>query len=532
MRLGAYRDTIPGVGRMTRSRSSWAGLSPNLRLALVGAGIAVVAATLALRILSFGYPMHPDARVYAYIAERLLEGQLLYRDIWEDKAPSFYYAYALVFAIGGASAEALIVTRHLLEGIGLGLLYALLRMLYGGAAAIVGALLAGLFSSTVALQRATLMAEHPMVVFVLLGLLLLVAAGRSESRWWLWLTAGCAGGMAVTFKQSAALILAGPLLAVLFTAWRNDPRQHWKPTIWRGLLFGAGLLLPTGVWVTYYWRQGALGELQAVVGVSGAFAEIMSANLPRNVIGITQFMVEQALLWLLAVVWLAWLVWLDRDDGDLLVAGWLLASVASVAAAGAAFPHYCIAIVPPLAAAAAALAVRAGSHAFGGRRPYVRPLLAAGLAVLLGLFVYKQGRIYGLVIEAQHAEATQARMCETVDRLLEPGETMYEWTGQVTCWRVRRPTRFVYFWAFRFIGPDRLDRAFGRSWLDEVMRDLERERPGVILVGNRSDPFLVADDIRPFPALADLIRRDYRLVDRVVFEHSRHHVDIYRRVSS
>jgi 4-amino-4-deoxy-L-arabinose transferase-like glycosyltransferase len=514
--------------------SSWTEVGARHRFGLMAAGGVVVAAIVVLRILSFGYAMHPDARVYAYIAERLLDGQLLYRDVWEDKAPSFYYLYALVFAVGGASVQALIVARHLLEIVGFALLYELLRRLYGGVIAIVGVSLAALFSSAVSLQRATLMAEHPMLVFVLLALLPLTLAGRRGSRLWPWLAAGCAGGVAVTFKQSAAVILAGPMVVALFAAWRQDRRHRWRLTVWRVCVFGVGMLVPTGLWVAYFWHQGALGQLQAVLAVSGAFVEAMSGQLMGNVVESARFMVEEALLWILAAAWLWTLVRTGAEDRDLFVAAWLLASAASVVAAGAAFPHYYIAVVPALAAAASVLLVRLWSARLrvGTWNALVPSLLGMGLAAFLGLFAVKQVRIYGLVTQAQREEATQARMCETVDRLLERGDTMYEWTGQVTCWRARRPTRFVYFWAFRFIGSERLDKAFGGSWLEEVMRDVERERPRVILVGNQRDRYLGDTGVRPFPALVELLRREYRLAERFTFEPDGHHVDLYLRVKS
>ena len=502
------------------------------RLALAVIVGAVVIAILILRVLSFGYPMHTDARVYAYVAERLLDGQLLYRDVWEDKAPSFYYFYALVFAVGGARTETLIVTRHLLEAIGLGLLYLLLRRLYGGGVALVGLGLAGLFSSTVALQRATLMAEHPMLVFVLLSLLLLAGAGRPASAWWLWLAAGGAGGMALTFKQSAGVILVGPVAAVLFAAWRRERRYRWARAIGRGLLFSIGVLVPTGMWLVYFWQQGALSDLHAVLGVSQGFAETMSGKLLENMVESAQFMAEEALLWLLAAAWIGSLLWAPREDRDLFVAGWLLTTVASVVAAGSAFSHYLIAVVPALAAAAAVLTFRMGSglRAIRSRVPLALPLLGLGAAALLVLFVVKQVRVYDLMTRMRRTEAIQDRVCETAGRLLAPGDTMYEWASLLRCWRVPHPTRFVYYWTFRFVAPDRLSEAFGGPWSEEVMRDLERKRPRVILIWNERDRHV--DDIRPFPALAELVRREYRLVERFTLERDGNSADLYVRAGS
>ena len=121
-------------------------------------------------------------------------------------------------------------------------------------------------------------------------------------------------------------------------------------------------------------------------------------------------------------------------------------------------------------------------------------------------------------------------MCETAGRLLAPGDTMYEWASLLRCWRVPHPTRFVYYWTFRFVAPDRLAEAFGGPWSEEVMRDLERRRPRVILIWNERDRHV--DDIRPFPALAELVRREYRLVERFALERDGHSADLYVRAGS
>jgi 4-amino-4-deoxy-L-arabinose transferase-like glycosyltransferase len=506
-------------------------LGPRRRLAIAAATFLAVAAILVLRVLSFSYPMHTDARTYAYIAERLLEGQVLYRDVWEYKPPGFYYLYALVFAIGGHTGEALIVARHLLEAAGLGLLALLLRRLYGWPIAILGTVLTGLFSSSVALQRSTLMAEHPMLVAVLLALLALASAVGPRREWWTWLAAGLAGGLAATFKQLALVILAGPVVTALFTSWRHDPGRSVVRVVERALLFGLGMILPTAAWVAYFWREHALGSLQDVARVSAAFASATGDVLLPNALRAATFMAEEVLLWLLATAWLGWLVWADRDDSDLLVGAWLLASVASLLVVGVTFPHYFIPVVPALAAAAAIIGVRLMREvaALSTRAPSAFMVLGLVFGGLLALFMVKQVRVYGLVVTAQQAEVTRMRLCTAVGRLLGPTETVYEWTGGVECWRFRNPTRFAYYWAFRFIGPDRLNRALGRSWLGEVTRDLEAAPPRVVLISNERQLYL--DDIRPFPALVELLRREYRLAERFTFEHDGHEVDVYVRVT-
>lgn len=51
---------------------------------------------LVLRLPSLVQPMGPDQGLYAYVGERILHGELAYRDAWDQKPPGIHYVYALL----------------------------------------------------------------------------------------------------------------------------------------------------------------------------------------------------------------------------------------------------------------------------------------------------------------------------------------------------------------------------------------------------------------------------------------------------
>src|SRR5438874_13153082 len=61
--------------------------------------LALTAALLIVRLPSLVQPMGPDQGLYAYIGERILHGQLAYRDAWDQKPPGIHYVYAALRAI-------------------------------------------------------------------------------------------------------------------------------------------------------------------------------------------------------------------------------------------------------------------------------------------------------------------------------------------------------------------------------------------------------------------------------------------------
>ena len=76
----------------------------NKRLFLALACVLVIA-----RVPSLAQPLGADQGLYAYIGERILAGDIPYRDAWDQKPPAIHYTYAALRAVWpwqGAAAAA------------------------------------------------------------------------------------------------------------------------------------------------------------------------------------------------------------------------------------------------------------------------------------------------------------------------------------------------------------------------------------------------------------------------------------------
>lgn len=61
--------------------------------------LPLMAALLIVRLPSLVQPMGPDQGLYAYVGERILHGELAYRDAWDQKPPGIHYVYAALRAL-------------------------------------------------------------------------------------------------------------------------------------------------------------------------------------------------------------------------------------------------------------------------------------------------------------------------------------------------------------------------------------------------------------------------------------------------
>jgi len=66
--------------------------------------LALACVLLAVRLPSLVQPMGADQGLYAYVGERILSGELPYRDAWDQKPPAIHVAYAAMRALLPGSA--------------------------------------------------------------------------------------------------------------------------------------------------------------------------------------------------------------------------------------------------------------------------------------------------------------------------------------------------------------------------------------------------------------------------------------------
>ena len=185
-------------------------MSTRLALALIGA-------LLIVRLPSLVQPMGPDQGLYAYVGERILHGDLAYRDAWDQKPPGIHYIYAGLRSIwphDGAIAAADLVAAALIAWI----LWALGTRLGGGPAGAIAAILFLLLSDPSFARYGGVRVRAQCETFIALfvaGAMLLAAGSSKGGRGTLRLLGvGTLIGGAFALKYNAAVYGAVVLVAI------------------------------------------------------------------------------------------------------------------------------------------------------------------------------------------------------------------------------------------------------------------------------------------------------------------------------
>src|SRR3954471_1794013 len=228
--------------------------------------LALIAALLIVRLPSLVQPMGPDQGLYAYVGERILHGDLAYRDAWDQKPPGIHYLYAALRAIShsdvtvpAADLAAAALIALLLWRIGAGL---------GGPVA--GGLSAALFlllSDPSFARYGGVRVRAQCETFIGLA----VTAALAVSGWSRRYDAGAKVSARTGGPGAAALILAGLLIGVAFALKYNAGLYGlvvlMALAVTTGLtladaalVVSGSLMVPAALFVVF-WHGGALNDL-------------------------------------------------------------------------------------------------------------------------------------------------------------------------------------------------------------------------------------------------------------------------------
>jgi 4-amino-4-deoxy-L-arabinose transferase-like glycosyltransferase len=489
-------------------------------------------------------PLDCDEAAYAYIGYRIVKGDVMYRDLTENKPPLGYWLYALTVGLGGYQELAirLMPIPFVLATIALVWRIAL-RLAEPGSACVAAAIFVFLSTDPYLFGNGANL-EHFINCFAVASLALLLRGWDRASRW-SFVGSGVCLGAATLVKQVAIAPVIIFVAALAWRAWTHEDR--WQRKIRRCLFdvasFGIGLFLVLAAAATILIAQGA-GRSAAVdifqYGRALATDTLPEPNAPRAILrpitgnadptgrlpwpfGTTDYLVWWGTgswpLWLVSIPALAYLLLNARQTLERrLVAAWTLSAWAQVVLPGLYWPHY---YLLPIAGTAIAVAVCLADgmvllvHAIapaqtdpcGGEhsrqpmfvRSRTRPwsLLGAGvstlaLALAIGATILLQIRDYLLVspqeLTIRYKGGRQWVVLRQMGR--EIGRRVAIWESpRIYVWGWQSP---LHFYA-------RLDSPTRHFFVDNLLRDqADRGHP---LIAPRTDEIMAALRQNPPPLI-------------------------------
>ena len=494
------------------------------------AGLALVAGYAFLVWIRAVEPLGLDQGLFALFGRLVPEGWLPYRDLWDSKPPLVLYTYPLAFTLFGERVAGL----WWFEGAWLGLTAlvagVMASRLWGRWAGIGAAffLVVGTWAPGWGGYWARAQAEV-FLALPLLGAAWFAWLGRERADAPVW--CGVLTGIASLYKVPALF-----LLAAWPGVWVGSPKGGpWFKKLGTMLL---GAAAPWLIVVLYFKLRGGLPEmLAAVFTYNTVYAETIArgTSLPAAALGaLGELMRTIPALTIAGTVGLVVLVVRRRAEALWLIP-WVLATLVALVIQGQLAGYHFLLVVPGLALAAAfgmvtiGFAIRDG----GGAR-----ILGLGaLVVLLGLALPQAGHwqaAYGPDLEVRRGKlstdaylarfdsggpfspALELAASRVVDGASASRQRLLVWglSPGIYFHAERSPaTPFAFHNVLLTDSP--LSTRFGdlAARRARLMEDLQKDPPGVILVGTRDANGFEPEDsytqmIR-FPELRQFVEKRY-----------------------
>lgn len=346
----------------------------------------VLFALIALRLPAMARPVGGDQSLYLYDGHRLAQGDVPYRDVWDQKPPGIFGVYGAIQAAVGTTA-AVPIADFLITALVAGSLLRLGRRIFGGRA---GELAAFAFlvlgdPGIARLGGMNLRAQcESFVALAITAALMLV--WRDDNRRWHLAAAGACLALAFWLKYNAAVfalpILAAVVLGINAPAGR---RRAVHAIAWIG---GVAAGLSTLV-VVYFALNQALTDLWlATITYNVRYsAETYAGAVDMlRYAGTLPFLHAYVDgLWFVGL--LGAVVMIGSDRRTVVVLAWIAAAVLSIAINGSrGLPQYFVQAAPALA-----LAAGAGLDAVWRQRGIRSWLLPSGVAILLLVGAWRVG---------------------------------------------------------------------------------------------------------------------------------------------
>jgi 4-amino-4-deoxy-L-arabinose transferase-like glycosyltransferase len=497
--------------------------------------LLVACALVAVRLPSLAQPMGADQALYAYVGERILQGERPYLDAWDQKPPAIHYTYAVLRAIWPADAvvaaadlAAAAVVAVLLFWIGRDLV----SRQVGAWASVLFLFLANPAFGRLAGVRVRAQCETFIAVTVAGAVWLLIRHARGAP--WAYGVAGLLLGAAVTFKYNAAVYAAAAAVGILASG-SLTPR--------RAVTFGAGCAaLPIACLALF------ADALPAWFDATVTYNLRYSGETYRGPLDFVRYLLTFPVaharvdaLWTIGGAGCAVLLaGAARDPRRLVPVAWVAVACLSIAInSSRGLPQYFVQAAPALALAAAwaaavlAGAVRARWPARQAHAVLALVLVAAAVATwrvnqfpkLVEQTVFDAHRLAGRIDRDTHLaryvdeQKYTALGADRVGRLMQahsaPDDTVYLFGFTAGAYvHAGRESASRFFWSRPVIaGFKEGTPGYGVTGL---LDDLRRSRPAVVALQIYDWAPDVEDSAQFFlsrPPLAEWLAASYRRVD-------------------
>ncbi len=317
--------------------------------------LLVIIFTVLIRLPYLNVPLERDEGGYAYIAWRMEQGELPYKDVYDNKPPLIYFIYLLIFKIFGYSVKAIhsfLLLWVLAEVL---LIYKFSQKIFQkNSIALLAAAIFAVITSEPGVFGGTANTEIFMLLPLIGSYVFLLLAEEEQNPRWLFLC-GALNGIAFMIKPVAFYNFAGAVIYLSFVTFKkHDLNNLGKKYFYSVIGF---IVIPILILVYFWWRDAARELIYWVFSYNLDYMSVGGSIWSKEALSsfwrrFSFILTGDILFWAFGLY--AFVLLLRKNvEVAVLLMTWLVMSFFGVASGKRFFPHYFIQILPPLAVGAA-----------------------------------------------------------------------------------------------------------------------------------------------------------------------------------
>lgn len=462
----------------------------------------ILAGQIILRLL-LSAPIDMDEAIYGYFGQRILAGDVPYRDVFDHKVPGIFFIYALIIKLAGNSIISIRLVALFFTLLTTIVIFLIGKLIWHERAALWAAAFHGIFINGFIIQGTTANTEIFINFFSILSLWFFLLANKAENRNdFLVFLSGLLAGLSFMTKPVAIFNF---FVLFVFTLFFK------KSVLKRILYLLLGFFGFPLIFSLYFLIKSALVEYLSYafiinrdyLALSQSFLFSLIDNLKMGVAKTSSWIHTEAfLLWLTALGGL-WLIFIKgRTIKNYLAVSWLLFSGLGVALGGAYLPHYYIQLVPALALLGGFFLAEILKEKWLVKIPLILKIiiLAYFLFAFMILGLQYKGRFIAYKKNGDIYDQDSSFISQQLKIKTQPNDYLFIWP--------RTPE--IYFLSQRKSASQFI---FYPSWAEEklniknkIIIELNKNHPVFIVL----DPFLNTDECFRFEELYNFIEKYYQ----------------------
>ena len=293
-----------------------------------------------LRIVFILRSIGGDEAAFLYYGWMIVKGKILYRDLFNQKAPGVYFTVALIFLLVGKNILLIRVLSMLLSVITALILFKIGSKISNPLTGLISAILYEL--EPITLRRSTMVfSETFMVFFMALAVYFYISADEKNTTWH-YLLVGILIGLSTIMRQTGIVLL---LVIILHRLYTRDPLKSLLQSI--GTLI-IGTLISVIPLVVYFLAVNALSDaLYATVLFNLSSSSYGFSLLNRLDTLYNGVFIKDPVLWIVGLGGMLFALE-RRKKWAIFLMGWFIASFLVVSALSTPYSHYYIQVMPAL----------------------------------------------------------------------------------------------------------------------------------------------------------------------------------------